>query len=305
MTQITKYPRNADGSAMDLEGLVLVDGTGNGGARFTSVPMGPDGAPLPVKAIAFMDSAGNLQSSLQGPAGPQGPQGIQGPAGTNGTNGVDGKTVRYGAADPTGADGVDGDFYINTTSHTIFGPKAGGAWPAGTSLVGPQGPAGADGAGITNGDKGDVVISGGGSGMVVESATPGSGTFVVAGNITISGNRFFAQGAATNFTANSTLTAANLLSGMISMSGSTAITLTLPTGTLMDAAIMGGNLPVDYAFDWSLENAGTAACSLAAGTGHTLAGAAGTDNQRVAAGDAGKFRTRKTAANTFITTRVG
>lgn len=40
-------------------------------------------------------------------------------------------------------DGQDGDFWINTVTWQIFGPKAGGVWPTtGTSLIGPQGPAG-------------------------------------------------------------------------------------------------------------------------------------------------------------------
>ncbi len=56
--------------------------------------------------------------------------------------GADGNTVLYGAADPVAGTGVDGNFYINTTTHFMFGPKASGAWPAGTSLVGPQGPKG-------------------------------------------------------------------------------------------------------------------------------------------------------------------
>jgi hypothetical protein len=62
-----------------------------------------------------------------------------GPQGPQGTQGVAGNTILYSAADPSSGQGVDGNFYINTTSHFLFGPKAGGAWPAGTSLVGPQG----------------------------------------------------------------------------------------------------------------------------------------------------------------------
>lgn len=72
-----------------------------------------------------------------------------GPAGADGVDGVDGsdgKSVLYGAADPGPADGVDGEFWINTVSNFLFGPKAAGTWPAGTSLVGPTGAAGADGA---------------------------------------------------------------------------------------------------------------------------------------------------------------
>lgn len=49
-------------------------------------------------------------------------------------------TVLNSTVDPNdGTDGIDGDFFINTTSNYIFGPKAGGTWPAGVSLIGPQG----------------------------------------------------------------------------------------------------------------------------------------------------------------------
>ena len=69
-----------------------------------------------------------------------GPVGPQGPAGANGTNGTNGLTVLNGASNPSNLLGVDGDFYINTTNWTIFGPKASGAWPAGVSMVGPTAP---------------------------------------------------------------------------------------------------------------------------------------------------------------------
>ena len=65
-----------------------------------------------------------------------------GPAGTNGT---DGRTLLNGTVDPVAGDGEDGDFFINTTSNEIFGPKASGAWPTGTSIVGPAGRDGRDG----------------------------------------------------------------------------------------------------------------------------------------------------------------
>jgi hypothetical protein len=62
---------------------------------------------------------------------------VPGPAGPPGADGIDGKTLRNGTVDPT-TEGVDGDFYINTTSNEIFGPKTGGVWGTGTSLVGPS-----------------------------------------------------------------------------------------------------------------------------------------------------------------------
>ena len=72
-----------------------------------------------------------------GPTGPQGPQGIQGQQGEDGERG---SAVLNGIVNPT-SEGFDGDFYINTSTSYIFGPKAGGIWPAGTSLVGPSGSA--------------------------------------------------------------------------------------------------------------------------------------------------------------------
>lgn len=76
--------------------------------------------------------------------------GTIGSDGTDGVDGVDGKTILYGAVDPT-TEGVDGDFYINTSTHFIYGPKASGTWPAGTSLVGPPGDDGLDGVDGTDG----------------------------------------------------------------------------------------------------------------------------------------------------------
>lgn len=69
-------------------------------------------------------------------------QGPPGPPGTSGVDGADGTTILYGTTDPLPTMGRDGDSYINTTTHFLFGPKSGGIWPAGTSLIGPPGPQG-------------------------------------------------------------------------------------------------------------------------------------------------------------------
>jgi hypothetical protein len=109
----------------------------------------------------------------QGPAGPQGPPGgasaVPGPTGETGPQGIPGIGVLYGAADPTAGIGVAGDFYINTVTHFIFGPKA-GAWPAGTSLVGPQGIQGIQGIQGVQGVTGFTVLYG--------AADPAAGTGV-------------------------------------------------------------------------------------------------------------------------------
>lgn len=113
--------------------------------------------------------------------------------------------------------------------------------------------------------------------------------------------RFDRQGAPPNKAASATLTIAELLGGMVTTSGTAAVSLTLPTGTLSDAGIVPA-LPVDVAFEWVIVNTGTSsgAATLVAGTGHTIVGAAVT-----AIGTSSRWRTRKTAANTFVTYRIG
>jgi hypothetical protein len=105
-------------------------------------------------------------SGIQGPIGPAGPQGLQGPQGVQGiagpqgpigltgatgltgpqgVAGTNGTAVLNGNSNPLTTTGANGDFYINTATNTLFGPKASGAWPTGVSLVGPTGATGAQG----------------------------------------------------------------------------------------------------------------------------------------------------------------
>ena len=125
---------------------------GNAGA---TGPQGPAGATGPTGLTGATGPQGPAGATgLQGPAGATGatgPAGAQGIAGTNGINGTNGTAVLNGNTNPAAGTGVNGDFYINTATNTLYGPKANGAWPAGVSLVGPagvagpQGPAGATG----------------------------------------------------------------------------------------------------------------------------------------------------------------
>jgi hypothetical protein len=97
-----------------------------------------------------------------GPQGPIGLTGATGPQGVAGPTGAAGNTVLYGSGAPAAATGADGNFYIDTTANFLYGPKAAGAWPAGTSLIGPtgatgsQGPIGTTGATGATGPQGPV-----------------------------------------------------------------------------------------------------------------------------------------------------
>ena len=112
-------------------------------------PTGADGNTV-LYGIANPTSQGNdgdfyintITSFIFGPKGTPTPG--EWPAGATlvGAAGADGNTILYGIGDPT-AEGVDGNFYINTATNFLFGPKASDTWPAGTSLVGPQGVEGA------------------------------------------------------------------------------------------------------------------------------------------------------------------
>lgn len=86
--------------------------------------------------------------------------GVNGNNGTNGTNGTNGlagangaagNTILFGSGAPSNGLGTNGNFYIDTTAHVMYGPKASEIWPAGFSLVGPSGSSGLDGRTIITG----------------------------------------------------------------------------------------------------------------------------------------------------------
>jgi hypothetical protein len=93
------------------------------------------------------------------------------------------------------------------------------------------------------------------------------------------------------------VSAAAMLGGIVTSTTAAAVAGTVPTGTVLDAA---SAFAVNDSFDWSVINTGGAnAFTVTAATDHTLVGAAA-----VAANTSGHFRTRKTAANTFVTYRL-
>ena len=119
------------------------------------------------------------------------------------------------------------------------------------------------------------------------------------------------QGAPTAEVAAATLTAAKLMTGIITITHATGapVALTLETGANLDAALSMG---VGEAFDWSVINPSAAAADtgvVTASAGHTLVGlgsvaSAHATTGLLTGGNVGRFRTRKTAADTFITYRI-
>lgn len=141
------------------QGLQGVQGLpGNDGAQGIQGLPGNDGAPgsqgnQGIQGIPGNDGSQGIQGipgndGAPGAQGDQGLQGIQGVPGNNGAQGVpgndgaagsNGKTVLNGTGAPAGGLGVDGDFYIDTASDAIYGPKTAGVWGSPTSVIGPQG----------------------------------------------------------------------------------------------------------------------------------------------------------------------
>lgn len=95
--------------------------------------------------------------SLIGPRGPAGETGPTGPAGSSSSSSSN--TVRSGTGAPTNSTGSDGDFYIDTSANKIHGPKSGGVWPSGVSLVGPAGATGGTGSAGAQGPAGQGVLA--------------------------------------------------------------------------------------------------------------------------------------------------
>lgn len=110
------------------------------------------------------------------------------------------------------------------------------------------------------------------------------------------------QGAPTTQNAAGTLTSAQVMSGIITTTQTTGATIAvlLPNGADMDDA---SQFDIDQYFDWALINNSTGANTVTitnAASGNTISGPA-----VVAITTAALFRTRKTAADTFVTYRIG
>lgn len=139
-----------------------------------------------------------------------------------------------------------------------------------------------------------------------------SAAFTLAGTVTINAGAFPVlvnigasaavferqnyQGTPGVLNATGTLTAAMILAGIVTSTTAAAVAATLDTGAIMDAAV---TMAIGDAFDWSAIATGANAFTVTASAGHTIVGSG-----VVATVTSGRFRTRKTAAATFVTYRL-
>lgn len=185
------------------------------------------------------------------------------------------------------------------TTPTGAGSNAGLTGGAGGATSGSGGNAlvtgGAGTAGNANG--GDVTLAGG--------AKNGSG---VAGVVRVSGVELISQGAPSAATVSATLTAAAILTGIITVAqgAAGASAQQLPLATAMDTALPSS--VAGDAFDFSVINISTVAAesaSITTNTGWTLVGDMDVAaNSAATTKSAGRFRARKTAAGAWTLYRL-
>ncbi len=248
-------------------------------------------------------NAGGAVTILGGVAGATGIGGAVSVAGHAGgaTSGAGGAAALTGGA---GAGGNSAGGAATVTSGAGHGTSAGGT----ASLV-----AGVSGGGAT-GNGGAVAITAGASG-----ATDGNGGSIILtagakagggldGVIIDRSVRMVHQGTPTAATVSATLTAAQMLAGIITVNqgGAGASALQLPLATAMDTALPDS--AAGDAFDFSVINISTTAAesaSLTTNTGWTLVGDLDfAANSAATTKSAGRLRARKTGTGAWTLYRL-
>jgi hypothetical protein len=107
------------------------------------------------------------------------------------------------------------------------------------------------------------------------------------------------QPSPTSLAVNTTLSVAQLLTGIIQVTAA-AVTITMPTATTLDSGLLA-SLPTNGSIDFSvIHTGGGSPPSIAANTGVTIVG-----NANIASGgNSGRFRLRKSATSTYVVYRL-
>ena len=191
---------------------------------------------------------------------------------------------------------------------SIYLGKSRGATTGSTAIVaagdtlGTVSFAGADGTALVSAARIDAYVDGapGANDMpgrlVFSTFADGAASPTERLRITNDGVQCYNQPTPATYAAAATLTVADLKTAIITYTGAAA-TLTLPTGTLTEGGFAG--IYTNMTFEWSVINTGSGLCTIGAGTAHTITGGA-----TIAAGASGRFASRRTAQNTFVSYRL-
>ena len=132
----------------------------------------------------------------------------------------------------------------------------------------------------------------------------GNGNYIVTDlNPQFTGAIFSAQGTPTAINATASVTAAQIMTYLITSTTAAAVTATLPSGTNMEnqltTTLNSISANTNTSFDISVINTGSNTFTFATATGWSLTG-----SMAVAAGTSGRFRIRKTSLNGFAMYRL-
>ena len=132
--------------------------------------------------------------------------------------------------------------------------------------------------------------------VIIQAGASGAAYAVGVSPVISDSGKFQSQGTPGVLNATGTLTAAMILSGIVTSTTAAAVAATLDTGAIVDAA---SEFAIGDSFDWSVINTGGNAFTVTASSGHTIVGTAA-----VATVTSAVWRTRKTAADTFVSYRL-
>lgn len=136
-----------------------------------------------------------------------------------------------------------------------------------------------------------------GATIVIQAGASGAAYAVGTSPVVSDSGKYQVQDAPTALNATGTLTAAAILSGIVTSTSAAAVVATLDTGAIVDAA---SEFAIGDSFDWSVINTGPNTFTVtAAASGHTIVGVGA-----VATVTSAAWRTRKTAADTFVSYRL-
>jgi hypothetical protein len=130
LTKTSTEPAGANCSAGGIKIEIGVDVNSNGSLDANEV------ITAQTKYVCNGTTGATGATGPQGAAGAQGPQGPTGLQGIQGVDGNNGNTMLNGTNNPTSSIGNNGDFYLNTTTYVLFGPKTSSGWGTGVSLLG-------------------------------------------------------------------------------------------------------------------------------------------------------------------------
>ena len=133
--------------------------------------------------------------------------------------------------------------------------------------------------------------------VIIQAGASGAAYAVGTNPVISDSGKFQTQGTPGVLNATGTLTAAMILSGIVTSTSAAATTATLDTGAIVDAA---SEFAIGDSFDWSVINTGPSTFTVTSpGSSHTIIGVGAVLTLISAV-----WRTRKTAADTFVSYRL-